>query len=86
MATSTEQTYNTAVTNAASVRQQAYYAALLAYNYVPANYAAYKTALIAADVAYITAVNSAASTAGFHPGVSGFQPVASNWGRINHNI
>jgi hypothetical protein len=30
----------------------------------PANLATYKTALVAADVAYITAVNSASSTAG----------------------
>ena len=67
------------------VRQSAIGTAFQAYNYVAANYATYKAALIAADIAYVNAVNGAASAAGFHPGVSGMRPVASNWAIVNRN-
>lgn len=69
MASLLEFNFYTAVAAADGVRQSAYAAALTTYGYVAANLAAYKTALIAADVAYITAINSAASTAGITPNV-----------------
>lgn len=69
MATAAEQTFYNAVVAANGVRQVAYAAAFTTYGFVAANLAAYKTALVAADVAYITAINSAASTAGITPNV-----------------
>jgi hypothetical protein len=63
MATAAESTFIQAVIAAEAVRQQAKAAAFTTYGFNPANLATYKTALVAADVAYITAVNSASSTA-----------------------
>ena len=73
MATAAESTFITAVIAAESIRQAAKASAFITYGYVPANLAAYKTALVAADVAYITAVNSASSTAAitFNTGYTG---------------
>lgn len=64
MALLTETTFQTAVMVAESTRQSTKAAALVTYGFVAANLAAYKTALAAADVAYITAVNAAANTSG----------------------
>src|SRR6516165_471882 len=68
MAISKEYVFAAAVTAAEGVRQTAKAAAFAAQavagSIPPANLAAYVTALEAADNAYITAVNAAASTAG----------------------
>jgi hypothetical protein len=78
-----EQTFYGAVLAAEVVRQNAKSAALTTYNFVQANYAAYVTALIAADVAYVTAVVSAASTAGIDPQHSVNGPIPhAPWGKI----
>jgi hypothetical protein len=69
MATAAEATLWQAVANANGVKQVAYTAAFAAYGFVPANLATYKAALVAADVAFVTAYNSAASTAGITPNV-----------------
>jgi hypothetical protein len=64
MATAAEQTFIRAVFAAEQTRQTSKASAFTTYGFVQANLAAYITALEAADNAYITAVNSAASTAG----------------------
>lgn len=64
MATAAEFTFAAAVRAAEGVRQAAKQAAFVTYSFVAANLAAYITALEAADNAYITSVNSAASTLG----------------------
>lgn len=64
MATSAEITFMAAVSAAELTRQNARASAFTTYGFVAANLAAYKTALAAADVAYITAVNAAANTSG----------------------
>src|SRR5215471_10231644 len=64
MATSAESTFIAAVRTAEGVRQAAKAAAFTTYGFVQANLAAYLTSLEAADNAYITSVNAAASTAG----------------------
>jgi hypothetical protein len=68
MAASNEYTFALAVTRAQGVLQTARAAAFTAQavagSIPPANLAAYVTALEAADNAYITSVNAAASTAG----------------------
>jgi hypothetical protein len=64
MATSTEWTFINTIRAAEGVRQAAKASAFTTYNFVQANLAAYLTALEAADNAYITSANAAASTAG----------------------
>jgi hypothetical protein len=64
MATATELTLITAVRTAEGVRQAAKQAAFVTYGFVQANLAAYLTALEAADNAFVTTVQAAASTAG----------------------
>lgn len=59
MASSAEQTFYAAVANAEMVRQGARAAAFVAYGFVAANLTTYRTAMSDADVAYITAVNTA---------------------------
>jgi hypothetical protein len=72
MATSAEAIYWQAVVNANGVRQAAQQVAFASYGFVAANLATYRAALIAADVAFVTAVDSAASTAGITPNVVPF--------------
>jgi hypothetical protein len=90
MATSKEYAFNAAVSAAEGVRQTARAAAFTAQavagSIPPANLAAYVTALEAADNAYITAVNSSASTntpvgtvVGGQTGPSGQAFVACCW-------
>lgn len=64
MATAKETTFYQAVMTAEGIRQVAKAAAFTTYGFVPANLAAYITALEAADNAYFTSVNSAGSTLG----------------------
>ncbi len=64
MATAAESTFIVTIRAAEGVRQVAKAAAFVTYGFVQANLAAYLTALEAADNAFITAVNAAASTAG----------------------
>jgi hypothetical protein len=66
MATATEATFWAAVTAAAGVRQVAYAAAQATYaaaGFTPGARATYIAAAVTADIAYDTAVNSAATTA-----------------------
>jgi hypothetical protein len=76
-----EQTYRTAVATAEAVRQNSKSAAFTTYGFIQANYAAYLTALIAADVAYQTAVVAAANTAAVDPDL-GDTLVPTNWAKI----
>jgi hypothetical protein len=64
MATAAELTFITAVRAAEGVRQAAKQAAFVTYGFAQAGLAAYLTALEAADNAFITTVNAAASTLG----------------------
>ena len=57
MATSSEQAFVNAINAAELARQNAKSSAFTTYGFVKANYAAYVTALIAADVAYINAIS-----------------------------
>jgi hypothetical protein len=69
-----------AVQNAESARQSAKGAAAATYNFVKANYAAYVTALVAADATYATAVIAAASAGGLDPFPAGGNgPIACSW-------
>lgn len=62
MATAAEVTFANAVAAAEGVRQVAKAAAFTTYAFAPAGLATYIAALLAADVAYITAVNAALNT------------------------
>jgi len=83
MALAVESTFIAAVNAAESVRQFSRASAFATYAFVPANLAAYKTAWAAADVAYLTAVNTARNTSGLTIGNNGdFGPIAGNIGTI----
>jgi hypothetical protein len=71
MALAAEVTFVNAVAAAEGIRQVTKAAALATYGYVQANLAAYIAALAAADVAYITAVNTAANSSGLTLGNAG---------------
>lgn len=82
MATKLEQAFIAAVNAAEGTRQVAKAAALATYAFVPANLAAYNTALVAADVAFENAVTAAATTAGLTPFVAPEGPFGGNIGTI----
>lgn len=82
MATAKEQAFIAAVVAAAGVRQVSKSAAAVTYGFVAANYAAYVTALVAADVAYANSVASAATTAGITPYAIGKEPFGGNTATI----
>jgi hypothetical protein len=87
MATSAQYTFIQAVAAAEGVRQTAKASAFTTYAFVPANLAAYKTALAAADVAYITAVNTARNTEAETIGTVGDTgPIAGNWAGLTQGI
>jgi hypothetical protein len=71
MATQKENAFAVAVNAAQSTKQGAYAAAFATYAPngfgVPANFAAYITALVAADVAFYTSVTTAATANGISP-------------------
>jgi hypothetical protein len=69
MATALEQAFINSVTVASGVRQNAYTAANVAYAGVFANLGTYQAAIVAADVAFMVSVNTAATTAGISPNV-----------------
>jgi hypothetical protein len=71
MATAVESTFIVVVLAAENTRQAAKATAFAAYGFVAANLATYKAALAAADVAYLTAVNTARNTAGLVLGTIG---------------
>ena len=71
MATAAEQVFIMSVNAAENVRQAAKASAFTTYGFVAANLAAYRTALVAADVAYITSVNTAMSTSALTLGNNG---------------
>jgi len=80
MATALEQGFIRAVAAADSARQNAYAAALAAYAPngfgVFANLATYQAALVAADNAFMSSVQSAATTAAISPArVGSLQPI-----------
>jgi hypothetical protein len=60
-------TYNVAVYNAELTRQVAYAAAQVAYGWVQANFAVYKAAILAADKAFLAAVDAAGSVVAAYP-------------------
>ena len=70
MATAAELGFYDAIIAAENARQNAKSAAFTVYNFNPAGLATYRAALIAADVAYITAVLTAATAAGISPGAA----------------
>jgi hypothetical protein len=78
MATAAEITFRAAVIKAESVRQTAKASAFTTYGFVPANLAAYLTALEAADNTFMASVNSAASTLGAAGIGSPFPPAVGN--------
>ena len=88
MALLVERNFIVAVQAAEGVRQSAKAAALatfVAAGLTNAANATYATALAAADVAYITAVNAAANTSGLQLGTvgdTGVHAVPSVWGSI----
>jgi hypothetical protein len=86
MATSAEQTFIRAVAAAEGTRQVAKAAAFATFagtGFAPASQAAYIAALLAADVAYTTAVNSAVTTSALTLGNAGQSgPIAGNWASI----
>ena len=71
MATLAEYTFATAVSAAEGVRQVSRAAAFATYAFNPANLTAYITALSDADVAYITAVNTALNASNLNLGNAG---------------
>ena len=85
MASSAEQVFYLAVATAEATRQAAKAAAFTTYAFVPANLTTYRTALSDADVAYITAVNSARDTSNLTLGVLGDGgPIPfANWASTN---
>jgi hypothetical protein len=83
MTVATEATFRNAVSVAEGVRQQSKAAAKITYADTPANLAAYIVALADADVAYITAVNSAANTSDLQLGnVAHLGPVPTTWAAL----
>lgn len=82
MCTALEQAFIAAVNTAEGVRQTSKSAAFTTYGYVAANLATYKAALVAADVAFLASVNTAATTAGITPIAVESGPVGGNWATI----
>jgi len=82
MCTLAEQTFIRSVAVAEGTRQAAKSSAFVTYGFALANLSAYIAALSAADVAYITAVNSALNTAGLSGLVGQSGPLGSNWASI----
>ena len=83
MASSAQYTFIQAVAAAEGVRQTAKTAAFntfAAAGFAPGSLSTYKTALAAADVAYLTAVNTARNTEAENLGTLGDTgPIAGNW-------
>jgi hypothetical protein len=88
MATALEQAFVASIRTAQGVRQGAYAAALAAYAPngfgVFANYATYQAAIVAADVAFAVALNTASTTAGITPNIVDSNPnvIYGNWATI----
>jgi hypothetical protein len=90
MATGAQYTFISAVAAAEGVRQTAKTAAFntfAAAGFAAGSLATYKTALAAADVAYITAVNTARNTEAETIGTVGDTgPIAGNWAGLTQGI
>ena len=83
MATATEQTFIRSVAAAEGVRQVAKASAFVTWAFQQgAPLATYIAALSAADVAYITAVNSALNTLGGTGNAGQSGPIAGNWASV----
>lgn len=86
MASLVERTFIVAVQVAEGVRQVAKATALATYTaagFTPGAQATYATALAAADVAYITAVNAAANTSGLQLNTLGDSgPIPTTWASL----
>lgn len=83
MATAAEITFMAAVSLAEGTRQASKVAAFTTYGFVQANLAAYKIALEDADVAYVTAVNTARDAANIQIGLLGINgPVTTSWASL----
>jgi hypothetical protein len=79
-----EQSFRSAVAAAEATRQGAISAAFVAYGFNPANLATYLSAIVSAQTAYTTAVNSAASSNGLDPEI-GRNVIPTNWARLAGN-
>ena len=83
MSTAAQETaFYDAVQAAEGVRQSAKAAAGVTYNFVQANFAAYVTALVAADVAFANSIATAATAAGVNPYVVQGPVPAARWAKI----
>jgi hypothetical protein len=70
-----EQAFYDAVIAAESVRQSSKAVAQANYGFVKANYAAFVTALVAADTTYLTSIVTAATANGVNPNVGTSGPI-----------
>lgn len=77
MALAAEVTFANALAVAEGVRQVAKAAAFTTWGFAPAGQATYIAAVLAADVAYITAVNTALNASGLTLGTLGIAPVSA---------
>lgn len=82
---SQELAFYNAVLAAEATRQAAKAAAFSAYNFSQAGLATYKTALIAAEVAYLTSITTAATTNGISPSAAGTSgPIHNSWSKVDN--
>jgi hypothetical protein len=79
-----EQAFYDAVVAAEMARQGAKSLAQSNYGFVKANYAAYVTALVAAD-AYVTAITTAATANGVDANLGTAGPLCAKWCKIGGN-
>lgn len=87
MALAAELTFINAVAVAEATRQLAKSAAFTTYGFVAANLATYKVALADADVAYITAVNTANNAADLLLGTQGLTgPIPTTWASLTGSM
>jgi hypothetical protein len=79
---SQEQAFYDAVNTAEAVRQQSKASAFVTYGFVQSKYAAYVTALVAADVAFMSSVITAATAGGLDPQLGTAGPLGAKWCKI----
>jgi hypothetical protein len=81
-ATTSESAFYDALEAAEAARQNAKSSAQMAYGFMKGNFAAYQAALIAADVAFINAVTTAATANGISPSAALGGPIAhARWAK-----
>jgi len=82
MATAAGTVFALAVGAAEAARQLAKSNAFAAYRFNPAGLSTYNSALVSADLAFLTAVNTAASANGIEPTAALTGPVPTTWATI----